>query len=159
MTATAGARSIEYRLLGKGDASVLERVAPEVFDDPVDAAATAAFLADPAHRLVVALDDGLVVGFVSAVVCRHPDEPRPELWINEIAVTASHRRHGIARRLLACLLAAARQAGCGSAWVLADGDNAPAAALYETAGGQPSPGRPVMYNFGIDARERDAGAD
>ena len=68
------------RLLGPENASLLDRVAPEVFDNPIDPRQTAEFLADRRHHLAVALDGDLVVGMASAVHYVHPDKP-PELWI------------------------------------------------------------------------------
>ena len=91
-----------------------------MFDDPIDAHAAREFLGDPRHRLAVATDAGVVVGFVSAVVYVHPDKPTPELWINEVGVAPSHQGRGIARRLLESTLEDARASGCREAWVLTD---------------------------------------
>jgi ribosomal protein S18 acetylase RimI-like enzyme len=126
--------AIEVRLLGPGDAQVLARVAADVFDNPVDPDLAREFLADPRHHIAVAIDDGLVVGFASAVHYVHPDKPA-ELWINEVGVAPTHQRHGLGRRVLATLLRHGRSLGCVSAWVLTDRDNAPARALYTAAGG------------------------
>lgn len=38
--------AVEINILRRGDEAVLANVAPDVFDDPLDTAATAAFLAD-----------------------------------------------------------------------------------------------------------------
>jgi len=126
--------AIDVRLLGPGDAQILARVAPDVFDNPVDADLATEFLADPRHHIAVAIDDGLVVGFASGVHYVHPDKPA-ELWINEIGVAPSHRRRGLGRRALTALLRHGRSLGCVSAWVLTDRDNAAARALYAGTGG------------------------
>jgi ribosomal protein S18 acetylase RimI-like enzyme len=126
--------AIDVRLLGPGDAQILVRVAPDVFDNPVDSDLAAEFLADPRHHIAVAIDDGLVVGFASAVHYVHPDKPA-ELWINEVGVAPSHRRRGLGRRALTALLRHGRSLGCVSAWVLTDRDNAAARALYAGTGG------------------------
>ena len=42
------------RLLGPSDASVLDNVAPSVFDNAIDPRWTAEFLSDPRHHLAVA---------------------------------------------------------------------------------------------------------
>ena len=55
------------RLLGPGDASVLDNAAPSVFDNAIDPRWTAEFLSDPQHHLAVAIDEGRVVGTASAV--------------------------------------------------------------------------------------------
>ena len=139
--------SVEIRLLKRGDEAVLARVAADVFDDPIDARATTAFLSDPRHQLAVAVDEGVVVGFASAVLDEHPDKPRPELWINEVGVAPTHQGQGIGRRLLGVLLDAARTADCHEAWVLTDRSNAAAMRLYASVGGQEAPGDHVMFSF------------
>jgi hypothetical protein len=65
--------ALEIRLLGPADAALLEHVAADVFDRPIDARWTREFLADERHHLAVALDEGVVVGFTSAVHYVHPD--------------------------------------------------------------------------------------
>jgi hypothetical protein len=77
--------TVEIKVLRSGDESVLANVAAEVFDNPIDADLTAEFLGDPRHHLAVAIDDGLVIGFASAIHYVHPDKP-PQMWINEVAI-------------------------------------------------------------------------
>ena len=69
----------EIKLLDSRGLHHLDNVAEDVFDDPIVEASAQEFLADPRHRLVVALDNNIVVGFVSAVIYVHPDKPAPEL--------------------------------------------------------------------------------
>ena len=137
---------MHIRILRSGDEGVLDTVHPDVFDDPIDARAAREFVSDPRHRLAVAIDDDVVVGFVSAVLYVHPDKPAPELWINEVGVASSHQGQGIARRLLASTLEEARAAGCSEAWVLTDRSNQAAMRLYEAGGGEAS-GDHVMFTF------------
>jgi aminoglycoside 6'-N-acetyltransferase I len=141
---------IEVKILGAGDEAVLDSVADDVFDDPIVAATVREFLADRRHRLAVALDDAIVVGFVSAVLYVHPDKPRPELWINEVGVAGTHQGRGLGRSLLAAILADARGSDCGEAWVLTDRSNAAAMGLYAAAGGRLAPGDTVMFTFYLD---------
>ena len=140
---------LQIRILERGDEGVLDSVAPDVFDDPIDARAAREFLGDARHRLAVALDAGVVVGFVSAVIYVHPDKPSPELWINEVGVAPSHQGQGIGRRLLEATLADGRAAGCHVAWVLTDETNQAAKRLYQSGGGEPSDGH-VMFTFRLD---------
>jgi ribosomal protein S18 acetylase RimI-like enzyme len=144
---------MEIRLLGRGDAGVLARVAPEVFDNPIDARWTAEFLADARHHLAVALDDEVVVGMASAVHYVHPDKP-PELWINEVGVAESHRRRGVGKRLLQALFVRGRELGCDEAWVLTDQSNTGARRLYASAGGHVPPEPALLFAFRL--REGDA---
>ena len=137
---------MEIRLFGPADKGTLSAIAPETFDDRVDPRATAEFLADPRHHLVAAIDDGVVVGFVSAVHYVHPDKPAPELWINEVGVAATHQGRGVGKAMLARMLAHGRTLGCTEAWVLADEDNAAAQRLYASQGGEETRGH-VMFTF------------
>lgn len=141
--------SIEIRLLGAGDAELLAHIAPDVFDNEVDSRWTAEFLADERHHLVIALDDGYVVGMASAVDHVHPDKG-PQLWVNEVGVAASHQGQGIGRRLLEFLLAHGRALGCSEAWVLTEEANTEARRLYTRARGVESPA--LMYSFPLDTQ-------
>jgi ribosomal protein S18 acetylase RimI-like enzyme len=125
---------VVIQLLSAGDEAILANVADDVFDNPVDPALARAFLADLRHHIAVAVDGGLVVGFVSAVDYIHPDKPA-ELWINETGVAPSHQGRGIAKQMLNAMLDHGRAMGCMSAWVLTDRTNAAASALYRAAGG------------------------
>jgi aminoglycoside 6'-N-acetyltransferase I len=138
---------MEVKSLGPNDASVLNNVAVDVFDDAIVESSARAFLADARHRLVVALDKDLVVGFVSAVVYVHPDKPAPELWINEIGVTHTHQGQGIGGALMQAMLAEAKQSGCSEAWVLTDRTNVPAMAMYKSAGGEETLPDQTMFTF------------
>jgi aminoglycoside 6'-N-acetyltransferase I len=122
--------AIEIKLLGRQEAGVLAQIAPDVFDDPIDAGRADEFLADPRHHLAVAVEDDWVVGFVSAVHYVHPDKPRPELWINEVGVATTHRGRGLGMRLLRAVFAVAQRLGCAEAWVLTDRANTAAMRLY-----------------------------
>ena len=138
---------VELRRLGPPDDAVLARVADDVFDHPVDATWTRAFLADARHHLIVALVDDVVVGMVTAVDYVHPDKA-PQLWINELGVASTHRRRGIGRLLLDAMLAHARRLGCTEAWLGTEHDNAPARALYESAGARPESF--VLYAYPLE---------
>jgi ribosomal protein S18 acetylase RimI-like enzyme len=148
------AMTAEIRLLKRGDERVLEHIAPNVFDGPIDADALARFLRAPHHHLAVAVDDGAVVGFVSALHYEHPDKVHPEFWINEVGVLPSHQRRGIANALLQRMFAHARALKCREAWVLTDRANTAAMALYESAGGD-VPSDHVMITFHLDAAGDD----
>lgn len=125
---------IETKILQAGDEPVLLNVAADLFDNPVDPGLTKEFLADPRHHLAVAIDDGLVVAFASAVHYVHPDKP-PQLWINEVAVAPTHRRRGLGKAVLQALFEVGRAHRCTEAWVLTDSLNPAAMALYKSAGG------------------------
>jgi aminoglycoside 6'-N-acetyltransferase I len=138
---------LALRLLRPPDLPLLSNVADNVFDDPIVESSAQEFLADPRHRLVVALDNDRVVGFVSAVIYVHPDKPATEMWINEIGVAPSHQRQGIGKALMQAILEEAKRSGCAEAWVLTERDNTPAMAMYKSTGGEETPPDSVMFTF------------
>jgi len=133
---------LAIRQVKSGDEALFDRVADHVFDVAVDRQRLAAYLASPGHLMLVALLDGAVVAQVAAVVHRHPDKPT-ELYIDEVGVTPALQRRGIARTMLAEMLALGKALGCEEAWVGTESDNAAARGLYESHG---VPAEPfVMY--------------
>ena len=135
---------LEIRRVKPGDEALFDRVAVDVFDEPIDAQRLAAYLAEPGHHMLVALHAGDVVAQVAAVVHRHPDKPT-ELYIDEVGVTPALQRQGIARRMVAEMFALGKALGCEEAWVGTEPDNAAARGLYESHG---ATGKPfVMYEY------------
>lgn len=116
-----------------GNARLLDSVAEEVFDEAVDPARLAVYLAQPVNMMVVAVVDGLVVGQVMAVIHHHPDKP-DELYIDEVGVSTAWRRQGIARTLMVEMFRWGRERGCASSWLGTEIDNAAARALYASFG-------------------------
>src|SRR5918997_6170478 len=123
--------TMEFKVLEAGDEHVLSRVAPGVFDLPVDERLTAEFLRDPRHHIAVAVGEGVVVGFASAVNYVHPDKPA-QLWINEVGVAPAYQCRGIGKALMQLLLEEAKRLGCTEAWVLTEFTNEAANALYRS---------------------------
>lgn len=120
---------IAIRRTSATDGDVFDRVAPEVFDEPVDPVRLKDYLAEPNHLMLVAIADGVVVGQCAAVIHRHPDKVT-ELYIDEVGVTPAFQRQGVARRLLDEIFALGKSLGCEEAWVGTELDNEPARALY-----------------------------
>jgi ribosomal protein S18 acetylase RimI-like enzyme len=152
---------MEIKVLRRGDESILTRVAPGVFDNPIVSELAAEFLADNRHHIAVAIEDGLVVGFASAVHYVHPDK-RPELWINEVAIAATHRRRGLGKAVLEALLDLGRALNCTEAWVLTDQSNLAAMKFYAALGGiegvgGAGPSNPIVgYSFALDETRKKA---
>jgi len=138
---------IEIRLLGPVDVDTLSNVAPDVFDDPIVVSSAQEFINDTRHRLVVAIDNDIVVGFVSAVIYLHPDKVAPELWINEVGVALTHQGQGIGKMLLRRTLEEAQKVGCKEVWVLTERGNSAAMALYKSVGGIEEVPNPTMFTF------------
>lgn len=140
------AEGIEIKLIGPGDAGVFANVADGVFDAAPVPARIAAYLAEPGHLMVLAFDDGRVVGQVAAVIHRHPDKPA-ELYIDEVGVADAYLRRGIATRMVDLMLAEGRARGCEECWVGTEPDNEPARALYRKWQDEAEPF--VMYLFDL----------
>lgn len=117
-------------------AALLACVAEDVFDDAIDPDLLAAYLAQPGHLMVVAVADGAVIGQARGMVHYQPDEPT-HLYVDNLGVTPSRQREGIARRLMEALFDWAREFGCHAFWVATETDNGPARALYAGYAGEP----------------------
>ncbi len=141
----------EIKVLGPGDERILHNVADEVFDHAVDPQATKEFLADPRHHLVVAIQDGVVIGMATGVHYIHPDKPVPQLWVNEAGVAPSHRGRGVGKALMRALFDVGRAHGCAEAWLGTERDNVAAMRLYASIGGTAVPDDTVMFTFRLES--------
>ncbi|MCB1367211.1 MAG: GNAT family N-acetyltransferase [Rhodobacteraceae bacterium] len=119
---------VTCHLAGPHNAELL--IGCDVFDNDVDPAQLAAFLADPGHMLVFAAIGARIVGFASGNTMLHPDKP-PAFFINEVGVAEDFQRRGIATTLCEMLLKAARDGGCKGIWLATETDNHAARALYQ----------------------------
>lgn len=146
---------IEVKILTRDDECILENVSAGVFDHPLNADSIREFLTDPRHHLAVAIDNGAVVGFASAVHYVHPDKP-PELWINEVGVAPSYRGRGLGSAVLRAVFEVGRANGCKEAWVLTEQSNQAAIALYISVGGRKMAPETAGFKFRLnDAAKRD----
>lgn len=146
----ADTMTMTIEILKNDDLEKLKHIDPDVFDDAINLPRAIEFLAEPHHHLVVAIDNNLVIGFVSAVHYVHPDKPLPELWINEIGVAATHQRQGIGKRLMNTAFEVGRELGCEVAWVLTDRDNTAAMSLYASVSNSAEPTNHVMFSFDLE---------
>lgn len=136
----------EIKILGPTDDQLLRHVAPGVFDNDVNQELSIEFLNDARHHIAVAIEQGVVIGFVSAVDYVHPDKPA-ELWVNELAVAPPYQRQGIAKQLLQEIFRVGLELGCKEAWVLTDRSNQAAMKTYSSAGGLEDKEETVMFTF------------
>lgn len=140
--------AVTTRILQPSDAGLVSGAAPGVFDQAPQIPLTTEFLSDPWHHLVAAIDEGQLVGFISAMHYVHPDKPA-ELWINEVGVAPSHQGKGIGGELLRTMLEHGRKLGCVNAWVLTEKANKAAMRLYARAGGVEAARPAVMFEFDL----------
>ncbi|RWE68232.1 MAG: GNAT family N-acetyltransferase [Mesorhizobium sp.] len=106
------------------------RAAEEVFDEPVRPDRLAAYLREPAHFMIIAVAEGIVVGQCAAVIHRHPDKVS-EFYVDEVGVSPAFQRQGIATKMLDAMFELGREHGCEEAWVGTEPDNIAARAPYE----------------------------
>jgi len=127
-------RGVEIVRLGPSD---VEQViaAGDLFDRQPQRDATARFLREPSHHLLIAYDGDTPIGFVSGIETVHPDKGG-EMFLYELGVAESHRRRGVGRALVEHLAGLARARDCYGMWVATDEANAAALATYSAAGGR-----------------------
>jgi ribosomal protein S18 acetylase RimI-like enzyme len=129
--------AVEIRSLRPGDEGfVLD--AAELFDAPPTLQWTTDFLARPGHHLLVAVEGGQAVGFVSCVEMCHPDKGT-ELFLYELGVDDAARGRGIGTQLVEAGVELARTLGCYGAWTITEDDNVAALATYRSAGAEADP--------------------
>lgn len=131
------------------NASLLDRIAPGVFDEPVQPQFLAAFLADPRHVMFLAIEDGEVIGMCSGVEYFHPDKP-PQLWINEVGVSPVHEKRGIGRRLTGALVEEAERRNCVYAWLGTAHDNVAAQACFSKVPEVEPPQAFLLYEWDLE---------
>lgn len=127
--------TIQIRRMQAGDELHFAAIGQDVFDEAINPEGLAAYLAAPGHLLVLAFEGELVVGQCAAVVHRHPDKAT-ELYVDEVGTASTHRRQGIARRMVEEMFDWGREVGCQEAWLGTELDNGAANALYRSLGGQ-----------------------
>lgn len=135
--------SVTISLISRRNIHLLDRIADDVFDGPIDGGRLQSYLADPAHQLFVAVLNGTVVGQAKTVLHRHPDKA-PGIYVEELGVSPVAQRRGIARALMDAVTTLARNQGCAEIWLATEPDNAAGNAFYRAYGlsGQPV----VMFN-------------
>lgn len=89
--------------------------------------------------------DGELVGAIAAYELVKFEQPRSEMYIYDLAVSAGHRRLGIATGMIEALKTIAAQRGAYVVFVQADHGDDPAIALYSGLGR-----REDVLHFDID---------
>lgn len=101
-------------------------------------------LSSPTFIALVALNGEQVVGGLAAYELRKIEQERSEIYIYDLAVSAAHRRQGVATALIGALRVIGRERGAYVVYVQADPPDAPAVALYTKLGT-----REDVYHFDI----------
>ena len=135
---------IELKRMHPGDELAFTEIAPDVFDEPIHPERLEAYLREPGHLMLLAFDNGVVVGQCAAVIHRHPDKVT-ELYVDEVGTASTHLRQGIATRMVEAMFAWGRELGCREAWLGTELDNIEANGLYLKVGGKGE--KMVYYEF------------
>lgn len=91
-------------------------------------------LDNPGFIAIATFDEQRVIGGLAAYVLPKFEQPRKEIYIYDLAVAESHRRHGIATALINELKRIAAVTGAYVIYVQADYGDDPAVALYTKLG-------------------------
>lgn len=136
--------TIRILRLGLGDAGTfadLNTLFGEVFEDREtytaqrpDPGYLRDLLADDGLFALVATEAGAVVGGLVAYTLRKFERQRSEVYLYDLAVSAAHRRRGIATALIRTLQRLAAERGAWVVFVQADHGDDPAIALYSKLG-------------------------
>ena len=98
--------------------------------------------------MVIAVNDGSVVGMASAFEYFHPDK-QSQMFINEVGVATDYRCRGIGRQLVGALMSEALRRGCDYAWLGTAADNAPGQACFAAVPGGEEPEPFLLYEWNL----------
>lgn len=143
--ADAGATEIVIAVAGAGDAAAMADVQGSAFAEAWPAAAMVQLLALPTSVALIARHGGEAVGFIVLQVAADEAE------LISVGVRPSHRRQGIARRLLDHGLAAVFALGAARMTLEVAVDNCAARRLYAGFGYRCVGKRPAYYRRGATA--------
>lgn len=107
-------------------------------------------LASPTFIAIAAMDGAEVVGGLAAYVLPKFEQARSEIYIYDLAVSASHRRRGVATTMIWKLQTLATELGAWVIFVQADYGDDPAIALYAKLGT-----REEVLHFDIEPSRAD----
>jgi ribosomal protein S18 acetylase RimI-like enzyme len=137
---------VDIRILAPGDEGLLVAAVELADEGPLTPERATAMLAEPDLVNLVAVDDGAAVGFIYGYVLRRYEAT--SFFIYSVDVAPSHQRRGLAKAMLATLSEMGRSGRWDEMFVFTNAGNAPAMALYHSAGGvSPPPDDVVMFDF------------
>ena len=123
--------AIEIIQLSESNMDVLNNYDEDIFDEKIDTYRLTTMLKERNNILLVAVNEGVVIGQVLGVIHRHPDKPT-ELYIDDLGVSEKFQRCGIATRLIEQLYIIGIDRGCEEVWVATEPENEPAIKFYES---------------------------
>jgi len=137
---------MDIRILKPGDEDLLIQAVDLADEGPLTPARAAAHLADRDLVSVVAVEQDRAVAFIYGHILRRFEAT--SFFIYSVDTAPSHQRRGLARAMLAALDAEGKSGRWDEMFVFTNRGNAPAMALYASAGGvSPPPDDVVMFDF------------
>ena len=126
------------RRLGKADQQPFEQLIGlfgRVFDEPGQAPDLEHLLENPLFIVLAVLIGEEVCGGLTAYVLPSYRQPRPEVFVYDVAIAGDHQGQGLGTKLLDALKNHSRQEGLGPIWVAAHERDEGAVAFYRATGG------------------------
>ena len=99
--------------------------------------------------LIGAFDESDPVGIAIAYLLPRGDTARPMMYLHDIEVARSHRRKGIARRMIQLLLEECRRHKAYKMFVITAWSNQAAVRLYEATSGRRLPDSDSVFEYQI----------
>ena len=125
--------TIEIVQVNEGNAGLLDNLDEDLFNGKINSERLVSYLHERSHVMLLAINEGLVIGQVMAVVHKHPDKPA-ELYIDDLAVSERFQRRNIATQMVRRLFAIGMERGCEEIWVGAESNNTSAKKFYRSLG-------------------------
>lgn len=156
--------SVAIKRLGPGDEATIELLAREDADFDLEGRSKALpplkpnmaqrYLANPAVLHWVAVQDGVVTGFLYCAHLLLRSHPGHELLLYEIGVRQAHRRQGVGRALLDHMAHWMQKNDVSEVWVCAD--NRAAVDFYRECGFASGDPQPVYLTRSIEPAPKNS---
>ncbi|BCM91006.1 hypothetical protein IAD21_02870 [Abditibacteriota bacterium] len=142
------------RQLHPADALLAQSVVSQFHERGVSVSYSEKFLANPANYLLIAEENGEVIGFLSAHQLDSIERESAAMFIYEIEVEKAHHRKGAGRALIDHIRTIALERGMFEMFVFTNRSNTSACAFYQSTGGQIEEGDELMFVYYLPDAQR-----
>lgn len=144
---------MNVRRLGVGAESELLH-ATHLFDEPPDATAVRAYLADERSIFLLAYEGSEAIGFLRGTELLQLRSPRKQMFLYEVSVKESFRRRGVGTALVRSLLKDCRDLGFEEVFVLTDPANEAAVSLFRSTGAVTETPADRMFVYSLQSHDK-----